>query len=265
MAEKRLHAFRRAKTRNGYRKIEAEVYMPRAAEAYVPNLHNCALYGYVAVEREGVGGGEFGLVIAPHDSGGRHVVLVYRSIWGLNPRWDYVRDETGRKIELPAGRTYRLVAAADDGRYKTWVYDASGAQLVYREWQTAVVGSGEGQHVRRVASIFTPPGIRAYGTVRWRNVVVGTASEMHPMGPADLLGGAPENRTEPPGYENDWIRVATYRAWSDEDVTLDITGLRSDLVTGTAVAASPFAAVAAARLLERWLPLAGMLGAILPP
>ncbi len=245
-----FHAFRRARTKPGYRKIEADVYMPQAAEAMVP----VSLYGYVGVEKaDGSGGGEFGLVIAPGDSGGRHVVLVYRSIWGLTPRWDYVRDETGRKVELPAGRTYRLVAAADDGLYKAWVYDAAGSQLVYREWATAVSGSGAGQHVRRVASLFTNPGARAYGTVHWRNVTVGTASEVHRMGPADLEGGAPENRTDPPGYEGDWIRVRVTNAYSDEDLTFAITGLRSNLIAGTAIAASPFAARIAAELAERWL------------
>jgi hypothetical protein len=262
--ETRLYAFRRAKTRPGYRKIEAEVYMPAAHEAFVPNAPKCAIYAYVAVERPG-GGGEFGLTIQPVSSGGRWVVLVYRSIPGLSPSWAFITGDDGRLIELPAGRTYRLVAAADDGMYRTWVYDAAGNRLVYREWRTGVSKIGPDQHVRRVASLFTAPGVRAYGTVRWRNVTVGTPSETRPMGPADLEGGAPENRTGPPGYEDDWIRVTTYRAYSDEDVTMDITGLRSNLAAGAAVAASPFAAVAAARLLERWSPLAGLLGAILPP
>lgn len=266
MAETRWHAFRRAKTRDGYRKIEAEAYMPGRGEAFVPNLPKCALYGYVAVEREKIGGGEFGLVIAPRDSGGRWVVLVYRSLVrpGGGIDWQYVRHEDGRPVELPAGKAYRLVAAADDGRYKTWVYDAAGAQLVYREWQTAVVGSGQGQHVRRVASIFAPPGVRAYGTIRWRNVLVGTASETHHMGPADLLGGAPENRTCPPGHESEWVRATVIRAYSDEDIGFDVRA-ETDAATAAVTLASPLAAVAAARILESKLGGAAGAAALLAP
>ncbi len=235
MATDLWHAFRRVRTGTGYSRVEAEVYMPSAGEARVP----VSMYGYVGVEKaDGSGGGEFGLVIAPKDSGGRHVVMAYRSIWGANPRWDYVRDQSGVKLEFPAGRYYRLVAEAGDGVYRAWVYDRKGNELVYRKWATAVTADGTGQHVRRVASLFTLPGERAYGVVRWVNVAVGRPGDMHPLSPDDL--GDVTEATEPPGRK--WVYARTVNPYSEEEVGFDIVA-ETDVGTAAAVVSVPLLAV----------------------
>lgn len=234
MANSYWHAFRRVRTRTGYSRIEAEVYMPSAEEARVP----VSMYGYVGVEKaDGSGGGEFGLVIAPKDSGGRHVVMAYRSIWGAGPRWDYVRDQSGVKLEFPAGQWYRLAVWAGDGVYMAWIRDAEGGILVYREWATAVTADGANQHVRRVASLFTRPGERAYGVVRWRNVAVGGPG-MHPLGPGDL--GDVTEATDPPGRK--WVSARAATPYSEEEVRFDIAR-EADVGTAAAVVGAPLLAV----------------------
>ncbi|MBE3586361.1 hypothetical protein [Desulfofundulus thermocisternus] len=214
------YGFRRARTKLGYRKIQADIYMPSASEASIP----VALYNYVGVEKaDGSGGGEFGLTIQPASSGGRFVILVYRSIVGLTPPWDFVRDQNGNPIELPAGRTYRLLVATDDNLYKAWLYDETGNQIIYREWRTAVSANGSNQHARRVTSLFTESGTRAYANNnRWREVLVGTPISFHRMTSTDLEGGSPVSQTEPPGNEDIWINVNVIDPYFNEDISINI-------------------------------------------
>lgn len=216
----RQYGFRRARTKLNYRKIQADIYMPSANEASIP----VALYNYVGVEKaDGSGGGEFGLTIQPVNSGGRFVVLVYRSIVGLTPKWDFIRDQNGNLIELPAGSTYRLLVATDDNLYKAWLYDATGTQIIYREWRTAVSVDGSNQQARRVTSLFTDSGTRGYANNnRWREVLVGDTESFHYMKPTDLEGGVPVNQTDPPGNEDSWIHADPINEFYNEDISIDI-------------------------------------------
>jgi len=146
------------------------------------------------------------------------VVLAYRSIWGTVPMWDYIRDQGGVKLEFPPGQYYRLAAEAGDGVYRAWMRDLEDNVLVYREWATAVTADGENQHVRRVASLFTSPGERACGVVKWRNVAVGGVGGMHPLGSDDL--GDVTEATSPPGMR--WVSARVVVPYSEEEVEFDI-------------------------------------------
>jgi len=52
MAANYWHAFRRVRTKTGYSRIEADVYMPSAEEAKVP-VSEGRIYGYVGRCRRG--------------------------------------------------------------------------------------------------------------------------------------------------------------------------------------------------------------------
>ncbi|MEW6425633.1 MAG: hypothetical protein AB1523_13010 [Bacillota bacterium] len=120
------YAFRRIKTSStGYRKIEATI---RFANSISVDHPASAVYNYLGCEGSGFDF-EFGLGFKP--SAGYETVLgLFRSIivngqedWAWIPGYSF-----------SPGAVYRLLIATESGYIKCYVYNDSGAQLYYGEF-----------------------------------------------------------------------------------------------------------------------------------
>jgi len=223
-----VYAFRRARTKPGYRKIQADITLPSLADLNLDSTADTA-YDYVAVERYDsagatLGGGEFGLGCG----GGRIVWRVYYSIKELG--WQWQKDSNGSYIEYQPGTTLRLLVATYDGYMKAWIKTTADTTLYEFTYNTSVRNDGTGQKARRVSTVLTQDTSKPAKAAnnRWRNVLVGTPTDFHSfvtsdLDPNDPPGAAPHNETLPTGNESTWITVNTLNSWYNEDVTINIT------------------------------------------